>query len=96
MGESTVNAGSCVLSAAAVLVVGQVVYFLYSGEWVAVTALEFITTVTGVFRSYPSWLYAPESWLGLHKLLAAAPASLTLAAFGLLLIALGLVLDGFN
>ncbi len=55
----------------------QVLDFLSSGTWRAFTLID----LASVFTSN-SWLWKPEKWLGVHKILSFIPAAATLIIVG--------------
>lgn len=46
----------------------QALFFLESGNWMAIGALDGLVNGFDAHRSFP-WLGSPTSWLGLHSIL---------------------------
>lgn len=81
-------AGVLFILAGFATLLGQSAVFLYSGQWHALKGIDVLEKFISLFYSPPDypWIFAPESWTGLHSLLVAAPASAALICFGFILI----------
>lgn len=53
----------------AIVLATQVLYFLHDGVWVPVSLLD------GIKYIDPDWVANPSSWVGLHQVFGATPAS---------------------
>lgn len=69
------------------VVLGQTIYYLFSGIWVAIPVLQLLVWIDRCLQAWGMqwmWLYNPQSWVGLHRILEVLPLSGSLLIFGLL------------
>lgn len=96
VGLVTVLAGGLVLITGPSLLAWQGYAWLRTGTWDAwplTRGLAFLATeFSRANGSFTSWLERPQDFVGLHKILAGAPCSLTLILAGFLVILLGVSL----
>ena len=70
--------GAAVFFLGALAILGmQILEYLQIGHWPAFSVID-----AARLFSTESWLYKPDSWLGLHKILSSTPTTAALAGMG--------------
>jgi hypothetical protein len=65
----------------AILLIGQIFFYLKSGVWTAFSPVELV----GFFASGENWFTYPKSWFGFHAILSSLNAGISFLVCGALI-----------
>lgn len=90
--ETIVPAGFLMIIGGASALAAQVGLYFYSGQWTSWSAINVLSLIEYLIDPVKlPWLRSPSSWIGMHEILLASPASAFLVLLGICIMAVGFI-----